>query len=66
MILAHLALLISETTGPAPHRLGALDYDGTHFRFTMRTGTLTAAEQALVNARLAEFLARIHPSTAAH
>jgi hypothetical protein len=66
VILAHLALLISETTGPAPHRLGALDFDGTHFRFTMRTGTLTAAEQATVNARLAEFLARIHPSTAAH
>ena len=66
VILAHLALLISETTGPAPHRLGALDYDGTHFRFTMRTGTLTAAEQAAVDARLAEFLARIHPGTAAH
>jgi hypothetical protein len=66
VILAHLALLISETTGPSPHRLGALDYDGTHFRFTMRTGTLTAAEQAIVDARLAEFLARIHPSSAAH
>lgn len=64
VILAHLALLIAETTGPAPRRLGALDFDGTHFRFTMRTGTLTAAEQASVDARLAEFLARVHPSSA--
>lgn len=66
VILAHLALLIAETTGPAPRRIGALDYDGTRFRFTMRTGTLTAAEQAAVDARLAEYLARIRPSTAAH
>lgn len=67
VILAHLALLIAETGGPSPHRIGALDYDGTHFRYTMRTGTLTAAEQAIVDARLAEFLARIHPSsTPAH
>ena len=66
VILAHLALLIAETTGPAPRRIGALDYDGTRFRYTMRTGTLTAAEQAAVDARLAEYLARIHPSTAAH
>ena len=66
VILAHMALLIAETTGPAPHRIGALDFDGTHFRFTMRTGTLSAAEQAAVDARLAEYLARIHPSTAAH
>jgi len=66
VILAHMALLIAETTGPAPHRIGALDFDGTHFRFTMRTGTLNAAEQAAVDARLAEYLARIHPSTAAH
>jgi hypothetical protein len=66
VILAHMALLISETTGPSPRRLGALDFDGTHFRFTMRTGTLTAAEQAIVDARLAEFLARVHPSAAAH
>ena len=66
VILAHLALLIAESTGPAPRRIGALDYDGTRFRFTMRTGTLTAAEQAAVDARLAEYLARIRPSTAAH
>jgi hypothetical protein len=64
VILAHLALLIAETTGPAPRRIGALDYDGTHFRFTMRVGTLTAAEQTAVDARLAEFLARVHPSSA--
>jgi hypothetical protein len=64
VILAHLALIISETAGAAPHRLGALDFDGTHFRFTMRTGTLTPAEQAAVDARLAEFLARVHPSSA--
>jgi hypothetical protein len=66
VILAHLALLIDETGGPSPHRIGALDYDGTHFRYTMRTGTLTATEQAAVDARLAEFLARIHPSAATH
>jgi hypothetical protein len=66
VILAHLALLIDETGGPSPHRIGALDYDGTHFRYTMRTGTLTPAEQAAVDARLAEFLARIHPSAAGH
>jgi len=64
VILAHMALLISETTGPAPHRVGALDFDGTHFRFTMRTGALTAAEQTAVDARLAEYLARVHPSSA--
>jgi hypothetical protein len=66
VILAHLALLIAETTGAAPHRIGALDFDGTHFRFTMRVGTLSAAEQTAVDARLAEYLARVHPSTAAH
>jgi hypothetical protein len=66
VILAHLVLIIVETTGPAPHRVGALDFDGSHFRFTLRTGTLNAAEQAAVNARLAEFLARVHPSAAAH
>jgi hypothetical protein len=66
VILAHLALIIAETGGAAPHRLGALDYDGTHFRFTMRSGALSAAEQAAVDARLAEYLARIHPSSAAH
>lgn len=61
VILARLVLLISETTGPAPRRVGALDFDGTRFRFTMRIGTLTAAEQAAVDARLAEFLARVRP-----
>ena len=66
VILAHMALLIAETTGSSPHRIGALDFDGTHFRFTMRVGTLNAAEQAAVDARLAEFLARVHPSTAGH
>lgn len=65
VILAHLALIIAEN-GSAPRRTGALDFDGTHFRFTMRVGALTAAEQAAVDARLAEYLARIHPSTAAH
>ena len=66
VILARMVLLISETGGPSPHRLGALDFDGTRFRFTMRAGTLTAAEQAAVDARLAEFLARVRPSGAAH
>jgi hypothetical protein len=64
VILAHLVLIISETTGASPHRVGALDFVDGHFRFTMRTGTLTAAEQAAVDARLAEFLARVHPSSA--
>ena len=64
VILARMVLLISETSGLAPHRVGALDFDGTRFRFTMRTGTLTAAEQATVDARLAEFLARVRPSSA--
>ena len=66
VILARMVLIISETSGPSPHRLGALDFDGTRFRFTMRSGTLTAAEQAAVDARLAEFLARLRPSSAAH
>jgi hypothetical protein len=66
VILAHMALLIAETTGSSPHRIGALDFDGTHFRFTMRVGTLNAAEQAAVDTRLAEYLARVHPSAAAH
>jgi hypothetical protein len=65
VILARMVLLISETTGPAPRRVGALDFDGTRFRFTMRTGTLNAAEQAAVDARLAEFLARVRPGSAA-
>ena len=26
VILAHLALIIAETDGPSPHRIGALDY----------------------------------------
>jgi hypothetical protein len=64
VIIAHMALLISETTGSSPHRIGALDFDGNHFRFTMRTGTLNPAEQAAVDARLAEFLARVRPSSA--
>ena len=64
VILAHLALIIAETTGAAPHRIGALGYDGTHFTFAMRIGTLTPAEQAAVDARLAEFLVRVHPSSA--
>lgn len=64
VILAHLGLVIAETTGPAPHRIGTLGYDGAHFTFTMRVGTLTPAEQAAVDARLAEFLVRIHPSSA--
>jgi hypothetical protein len=64
VILAHLALIVAETTGASPHRIGALDYDGTHFRYTMRVGTLTPAEQAQVDARLAEYLARIHPNAA--
>lgn len=67
VILAHLVLLISESTGPSPRRVGALDFVDGHFRYTIRTGTLTAAEQAAVDARLAEFLARVHPSsTPAH
>ena len=66
VIIAHLALLITETTGPLPHRGGALGFDGTRFRYTMRAGTLTAAEQAAIDARLAEFLARVRPSSAAH
>jgi len=66
VIIAHLALIIAETTGPSPHRVGALDYDGTHFHFTLRTGTFTAAEQAALDARLAEFNARVHPNDAAH
>ena len=66
VILAHLALIIAETTGTAPHRIGALGFDGTHFTFIMRVGTLTPAEQAQVDARLAEFLVRVHPSSAGH
>jgi len=67
VILAHLALIVTESTGPRPHRSGALGYSDGQFRFTMRTGTLTAEEQAQVNARLAQFLARVHPSaTPAH
>jgi hypothetical protein len=64
VILAHLALIIAETTGASPHRIGALGYDGTHFTFIMRVGTLTPAEQTQVDARLAEYLARIHPNAA--
>ena len=64
VILAHMVLIITQSTGPAPHRAGALGYDGHQFVYTMRTGTLTPAEQTAVNARLAEFLARIHPSAA--
>jgi hypothetical protein len=63
VILAHLVLIISETTGATPHRVGAFDFVDGHFRFTMRTGALTVAEQAAVDARLAEFLARVHPSS---
>jgi hypothetical protein len=64
VLIAHLALIITQTIGPLPHRSGQLGFDGTRFRYTMRTGTLTAAEQAAVDARLAEFLARVHPSSA--
>jgi hypothetical protein len=64
VILAHMALIITQSTGPLPHRSGALGFEGGRFRFTMRTGTLTAAEQAAVDARLAEFLARVHPGSA--
>jgi hypothetical protein len=64
VILAHLALIINQSTGPVPRRAASLGFDGTRFRFTMRTGTLTAEEQAAVDARLAEFLARVRPSSA--
>jgi hypothetical protein len=64
-ILAHLALIITESTGTPPRRAGMLGFDGSHFVFRMRTGTLTAAEQAAVDARLAEYLARVRPSSAA-
>jgi hypothetical protein len=64
VILAHMALIITQSTGPLPHRSGALGFGDGQFRYTMRTGTLTAAEQSAVDARLAEFLARVHPSSA--
>jgi hypothetical protein len=63
VILAHMPLVISQT-GPTPHRIGALGYDGSHFTYVMRSGTLTPEEQAAVDARLAEFLVRVHPSAA--
>ena len=62
VILAHMPLIITQSTGPAPHRAGALGFAGGHFTYTMRSGTLSAAEQAAVDARLAEFLARVHPA----
>ena len=64
VILAHMPFIITQSTGPTPHRAGALGFSGGHFTSVMRTGTLTAAEQAAVDARLAEFLARVHPSSA--
>jgi hypothetical protein len=63
VILAHMPLVI-QSAGPPPHRTGALGFDGTHFTYVMRSGTLTPEEQAAVDARLAEFLARIRPSAA--
>ena len=59
VILAHMVLIIQQTSGEPPHRLGALDFTEGHFRFTMRTGTLSGSEQATVDARLAEFNARL-------
>src|SRR4051812_31139631 len=44
VILAHLALIITETTGARPHRSGALGYSDGQFRYTMRVGTLTPEE----------------------
>jgi hypothetical protein len=64
VILAHMALLVTESTGPRPHRSAALGFGEGQFRYTMRTGTLTPEEQIQVNARLAQFLARVHPSSA--
>jgi hypothetical protein len=64
VILAHLALIVTEAAGPMPHRSGALGFGDGQFRFTMRSGSLTPGEQAEVNARLATFLARVHPSSA--
>jgi hypothetical protein len=64
VILAHMPLIITQSTGPLPHRAGALGFGNGHFTFTMRTGTLSPAEQTEVDARLAEFLARVHPSSA--
>jgi hypothetical protein len=64
VILAHMPLIITQSAGPIPHRAAALGFSGGHFTYTMRTGTLTPAEQAAVDARLAEFLARVHPSSA--
>ncbi|MBV9884711.1 MAG: hypothetical protein JO276_17005 [Sphingomonadaceae bacterium] len=63
VILAHMPFIITQT-GPAPHRAAALGFSGGHFTYTMRSGTLSSAEQAAVDARLAEFLARVHPSGA--
>lgn len=66
VILARLALLIFDATGSEPHRVGALDFNGTQFRYVVRTGTLTPAEQAAVDARLAEFLVHVQARGAAH
>ena len=59
VILAHLVLLLQQTSGEPPRRLGALDFTQGHFRYTMRSGTLSASEQAQVDARIAEFNARL-------
>jgi hypothetical protein len=45
-----------------PHRLGVLEVNDGAFRYRMMEGTLPAADQAAVQARLEEYRARFMPS----
>jgi hypothetical protein len=49
-------LIIAETN--RPHRLGVLEINEGRYRYRLMEGTLPAADQAAVQARLQEFSAR--------
>ena len=55
-----IPLIIAETG--RPHRLGVLEVNEGRYRYRLMEGSLPAADQAAVQARLQEYSARLAPS----
>jgi hypothetical protein len=56
-----IPLIIAETT--RPHRMGVLEINDGRYRYRLMEGTLPAADQAAVQARLEEYRARVAPAS---
>ena len=55
-----IPLIIAETA--RPHRLGVLEINDGRYRYRLMEGTLPAADQAAVQARLEEYRTRLAPA----